>query len=339
MKYPLPLFVGLMVCSPTFSQSNDSARFYFQKGIQEKNVRHLLQASRYFDKAIQFDPKYTEALLENAYANLEMRKLDNAKAEFTRVNELDPNNLSAIKELTELYFNYRQFSKAIEFAMKCAGCSNVERIIAMCNFEQEDYGKAIKGLLNVLTKSPNDAEATYTLAKSYLEIDDYQNAIPYYNKAINLDLTKSAWMFELGFLYYNQNDYKNAVVFFEKAAQSGYPQSNDFNENLGYAYIYSGQFDKGEKVLLAILERKPGNKELMRDMAEAYYSQKMYDKSLEYCQKLMELDAKDGKALYQAGMCFQKKGNKAKGEGMCDKAIELDPSLNSLRQKQMSAGL
>jgi tetratricopeptide (TPR) repeat protein len=103
--------------------------------------------------------------------------------------------------------------------------------------------------------------------------------------------------------------------------------------------MFSGEFEKGEKMLLAILARKPGNVDILRDIAEAYYTQKMYDKSLEFCQKLMEADAKDAKALYQAGLCFQKKGQKDKGQGMCDKAIEMDPSLASMRQKSMTMGL
>jgi tetratricopeptide (TPR) repeat protein len=74
-------------------------------------------------------------------------------------------------------------------------------------------------------------------------------------------------------------------------------------------------------------------------MAEAFYGQKNYDKSLEYWEKLMLINAKDGKALYQAGLCFQKKGQTQKGQLMCDKAIEMDPSLASLRQKNMSMGL
>ncbi|MEO7537234.1 MAG: tetratricopeptide repeat protein, partial [Ferruginibacter sp.] len=139
--------------------------------------------------------------------------------------------------------------------------------------------------------------------------------------------------------YYNQNDFKNAAVFFNKAAEGGYPQSNDFMENLGYAYIYTGEFEKGEKLLLSVMAKKPGNKEMMRDLAEAFYKQKMYDKSLEYCEKLMILDAKDAKALYQAGLCFQKKGQKEKGQSMCNKAIEMDPSLAGMRQKNMSMGL
>ena len=49
---------------------------------------------------------------------------------------------------------------------------------------------------------------------------------------------------------------------------------------------------------------------------------------------------KDAKAMYQAGMCFQKKGDKDRGMGLCDKAIEIDPSLASMRKQQMmGAGL
>lgn len=322
-----------------FSQNPDSAIFYFQKGMEEKAARHLLPASRQFDKATQFNPRLKEAWLENGYANLEMRKTDIAKGHFTKLYELDPANKAAIRELTSLYFDYRQFQKAIEFAGKCAGCENAEKILAMSNYHLEDYGAAVKGLLCVIAKTPNDAEATYTLGRSYLDMEQYKQAVPYYNKAVELDATKNVWAYELGLLYYNLNDFKHAATFFIKAAEAGYPAGNDFSENLGYAYIYGGEFEKGEKLLLGILAKKPGNKDILRDIAEAYYGQKMYDKSLEFCQKLMELDMKDAKALYQAGLCFQKKGEKDKGQGMCDKAIEMDPSLAGMRQKSMTMGL
>ena len=339
MKTIATLTIYLLAAGSLFSQVNDSAKVYYQKGLDEKNAHHFLVASKYFDKAVQFDPKFTAAYLENGYANIEMRKTDIAKAHFFKVYELDPSNTEAMKQLTDLYYSYRQFQKAIELASKCKNCDNAKRVIAMSNFQLEDYGNSVKGLTDVLAKNPADAEATYTLGRSYLEMEQYKQAIPYYSKAIQLDATKNVWMYELGLIYYNQNDFKNAAVFFGKAADAGYTQTNDFAENLGYAYIYSGEFEKGEKLLLGILAKKPGNKDILRDIAQAYYDHKMFDKSLEYCQKLMEMDSKDAKALYQAGLCFQKKGQKDKGQAMCDKAIEMDPSLASLRQKSMSAGL
>ena len=73
-------------------------------------------------------------------------------------------------------------------------------------------------------------------------------------------------------------------------------------------------------------------------MAEIFYKQKQYDKSLEYCQRLMEKDPKDAKALYQAGLVFQKRGKKDRGQQMCDAAIEMDPALASLRHKKEMPG-
>ena len=337
MRNPLTMLaIGIMAFSQVFAQKTDSSEIYFQKGIEEKTNKHFLQASKFLDKAIQFNPKYKQAYLENGYVNLEMRKTDQAMMHFTKVLELEPSNSAAIKEMMDLYYNYRQFAKAKEMAGKCSGCSNAEKIKAMCSYQEEDYGNAVKGLMSYLAKNPTDAEATYTLARSYLDMEDYRNAVPYYNKAVLLDGEKNVWMYELGLLYYSQEDFKNAVVLFNKASEKGYPQKSDFQENLAYAYMFSGQQEQGERMLLALLEKKPGNKEMIRDMAEALYKGKLYDKSLGYCQKLMEMDMKDGKALFQAGLCFQKMGQKDKGQAMCDKAIEYDPSLAGMRQKQMT---
>lgn len=339
MKRIIVLIPALVACLASIAQNTDSSGFYFRKGMEEKNARHFMVASKLFDEATRQDAKNKEAWVANGFSNLEMRKTDVAKGHFTKAYEIDPSDKIVIKELASLYFDYRQFKQAIEFAGKCAGCENAERVIAMSSYHLEDYATAVKGLQNVLAKNPADAEATYTLGRSYLDMEAYKSAVPYYNKAVQLDATRNVWAYELGLLYYNLDDFKNAAIFFTKAAAAGYPESNDFAENLGYAYIYSGEFEKGEKMLLGILAKKPGNKDILRDIAEAYYRQKMYDKSLEYCQRLMELDMKDAKALYQAGLCFQKKGQKEKGQGMCDKAIEMDPSLASMRQKNMTMGL
>jgi tetratricopeptide (TPR) repeat protein len=335
-----PMTVMLLMASiPLFAQQTDSAEFYFQKGIEQRAAKKYLLAANALDKAVQFNPKYKEAYLENGYVNLEMRKTDNAINNFSKVVEIDPSNIQAINELMELYYNYRQFSKAKEMAAKCNSCLKAEKIIAMCNFQEEDYGNAVKGLMSYLANNSQDAEATYTLGRSYLEMEQFKQAIPYYAKAVILNEEKNMWAYELGMIYYTIEDFKNAVVYFNKAADKGYPKKTDFVENLGYAYMYSGQTEQGEKMLTELMAKKPENKEMLRDIAEVFYQTKMYDKSLGYCQKLMEMDMKDGKALYQAGLCFQKMGQKDKGQAMCDQAIELDPSLAGKRQKQMSPGL
>ena len=329
------ILIALCVSLTAFGQPNaDSAQVYFNKALTEKTAKRFLVAAQYFDKAIKFKPDFTQAYIGLGQVNLEMRRTDQARVSFLQANKLEPSNKDVIKELMQLYFSYREFDKAIEFANKCTACPGALRVVGMSYYQQEDYPAAVKALTAALAQDNRDAEATYTLARTYLDMEEYDKAVPWYIKATTLDETKSSWMYELGLLYFNNNHYGDAAAAFRKAADHGYAQTSDFNENLGYAALNSGDYKSGEELLLAVYKKKPGKLDILRDMSEIFYEKHLYDKSLEYCQKLMELNNQDSKALYQAGLCFQKKGAKEKGQQMCDKAINMDPSLASLRKKQ-----
>lgn len=318
----------------TSTGQTDSSQFYYKKGVVERKARRYMVAANYFDKAIHFDPKNVEAYIENGQVNLEMRRIDAAQGNFTKANALQPNNTAISDELASLYFNNRQFQKAIDLAQKCSTCPNRERIIAMSYYSLEDYAKAVPGLQRALTKKPDDADVSYTLARAYLEMEDYKKAIPAYQKAISLDASKGTWMYELGLIFYNKNALPEALKYFKMAEGAGYIKSNDFYENIGFAYLNTGDIENGMKNLTTVLSRKPRNKELLTDIAQAMFTAKKYDDALVYYQKLLELDAKDANALYMAGMTFQRKGMKERGQQMCDQAIKLDPSLSKNRQKK-----
>ncbi len=302
--------------------------------MDEKTARRYLVASGYFDKSIKFDPKNLQSYIQNGVVDLEMRKIDAAQGNFTKAYSLEPTNPVVVQELTSLYFNNRQFQKAIDLAQKCTSCPDADRIIAMSYYNLEDYGKAIPGLQKALAKKPDDAEAAYTLGRSYLEIEDYKRAIQAYQKAVSLDAAKSVWMYELGLIYYTNNDFPNALKYFKMAELAGYIKSNDFYENIGFAYLNTGDVENGMKNLQTVLSRKPKDKELLTDIAQAMYSSRKYDDALVYYQKLLEINPKDANTLYMAGITFQKKGQKDRGQSMCDEAIKLDPSLAKNRQKK-----
>ncbi|HRN78982.1 MAG TPA: tetratricopeptide repeat protein [Ferruginibacter sp.] len=334
----LILLIGCAIPLKGLSNNSDSASFYFQKGIAEKEAKRFLPASSAFDKAVTFDPNMVSAYLENAQVSMEMRRIHQAMELFKKVHQLDPQNTMAISALMELNYNYRNYREAIRFAELCKGCEKSDKIIGMSLYQLEEYPAAEKKLQEASRKYEQDAEIFYTLGKNYLDMEEYAKAIPYYEKAVIIDPTKGRWMYELGLICYNQSKYQEAVAAFDKAAVAGYTQSNDFKENLGFAAIYAGYDERGEALLLELQSKKPGNTEITRSLAEIYYQQRKYDKSLKMCQLLMEKNPDDSKALYQAGLNFIKKGEKDRGQQMCDKAIEEDPSLASLRKKKEMLG-
>ena len=323
-----------------FSQNADSSQYYFKKGLGESALRHYAVAGKNFDKAIQFNSNFAEAYVANGKANLEMSRIYEANQNFTKAYQLQPSNNEVIKELASLYFNNRQFQKAIELVQKCNDCADADRILGMSYYHTEDYGKAVTFLQKAILKNDKDGEAAYTLGRTYLELENEKNAIPQFQKAIILEPARNQWAYELGLIYYNQNDYKNALKYFNQASENGFNKNNDYYENYGFAQLYTGDAENGIKTLTQILERKPNNKELLNNIANAMYETKRYDDALVYFQKLLELNPKDANSLFMAGMTFQKMGQKEKGQKICDNAIAMDPSLAKNRQKKdMPMGL
>lgn len=328
------LFVCLsLVTLPAIAQNADSARYYLNKGISENNSRLYAVASKDFEKAIQFKPDLTEAYIWNGKTNLSMDRMAKAEENFQKAYELDPKNNEVLGQLAILTFNNHEFQKAIDLVTKASNFDGALRIMGMSYYHLEDYGKAAKFLKDAVNKNNQDAEAYYTLGRTYLQLEDEKNAIGAYLKAIDLKKDNSQWSYELGLIYYNQNDFKSALKYFDIAANTGFNKSNDFYENYGFAQIYSGDAENGVKTLGTVMEHKPGNKELINNIAFALYQSGKYNVSLLYFQKLLELNPKDAQSLYMCGMVLQKTGQKEKGEKLCDNAINLDPSLKKYRQK------
>ena len=316
-----------------FSQ-NDSAVYYFQKALEEHKSGRLAVADNYLSKSIGFNKDFTAAYIAKGKVNLSMRRVYDALQSFSKANELDPANEEVIKELAELYFNNRQYQQAMEFVKKCKTCSDADRMMGLIYYNTEDYGKALSYLEKAAASDKNDALTSYTLGRTFLELEDEKKAITHFVNAINSDNTRNVWMYELALIYYSQEQYAEALKYFHAAAQAGYNTTNDFNENLGFAQLYARETDNGLQTLTSLLERKPNNKELLGNIASALYYTAKYDEAISYYDKLLTLDQKNAAALYMAGMAFQKKGDKEKGQKMCDKAIEMDPSLAKNRQKR-----
>lgn len=337
------VFFSLLVCllsSATFAQNSDSANFYYNKGIAEDSARLYAVAENDFSKAISFDPNFVEAYVASGKTNLSMRRIAEAQGDFNKAYELAPTNKDVIAQLMTLTFNNRQFQKAIDLAQKCKDCDNASRVLGMSYYNLEDYGKAEKFLKEALNNNSKDAESAYTLGRTYLELEDEKSAIPQFENAVALEPTRAQWQYELGLIYYSQNDFKNSLKYFDLASANGYFKNNDFYENYGFAQIYLGDADGGLKTLNIVMERKPNNKELLNNIAHAFYDTQKYQQALDYFTKILNLNPKDATTLYMAGLTFQKLGQIEKGKKICDHAIAMDPSLSRYRQKnEMPSGL
>ncbi len=333
-KLPLTIcFFAILTSLPIFSFSQDSASAFYKSGMENFSSGLYNAASKDFDKAIQLNPAYAEAYIANGKVNMEMNRIYEANTNFSKAHELQPKNKEVTRELMLIQFNSNKNEQAIQLAGQC-GCDEAARVMGISYYRLEDYGNAQIWLQKALKQNDKDGEVSYTLGRTFLELEKDNDAITYYEKAVKDEPTRNNWQYELGLLYYNANRFADAAKTFQDAANAGYRQTNDFLENLGFCQLYGGDITNGMKNLNTVLEHKPGNVTLLTNIAYAMYSTKRYEGAVEFYQKVLNLNPTDANSLYMAGMAFQKMGQKDKGQAICDKAIEMDPSLAKYRQKK-----
>jgi tetratricopeptide (TPR) repeat protein len=336
MKNLVLTFISVGIFTTAFSQSADSAAHYFNKGVEEKNARRYMVAYQQLQKAVQYKPEVAEYQKEAGFVALELRKYDQARVHFEQVYKLKNDDAAALEQLAKLNFSLRRYPQAIQYAeqMKQKNINGYNFILGKSHYEQENYGEAYKYLQAAAKEDPNNAEIPYLIARSFVDMSNYKVAAQFFDEAIAKDTSKTNWIYEAGLTYFAIPNAKKAVEYFERAIAKGYKTTNDVLENLSNAYLQAGQPQKGIDLMKNLLEKKPADMALLWNLAQAHYKTGKYDDAITYWDRMLYFDKDNAKPLYMIGICYQKKGDKAKGEQLCDKAIQMDPSLQSLKQKK-----
>jgi tetratricopeptide (TPR) repeat protein len=342
MKSTLFLFLIIFsITSKGFSQK-DSADYFLRKGLEEKQNGRRMESLKNLEKAAHFDENNKEVVAGLASAYLDLRKYAQARETFKKLVALGDESAANYKQLMTLSFNLKLSDDAILYAKKLKQIDPSEKvnyIIGKINYDRDNYGEAIQYLNDAGKEEPSNAEIPYLIARCYGDMMNYKLAVPNFQKAIQLDPSKTNWMYELGLTCYAMNDDKNALKYILEAGEKGYPKDNDYMENLGIAYLNTGNLDDGAKIMTEILKKRPSDLNILNMLAEAYYYKGKYQQAMDYWDTMLGYDKTNASALYMIGMCYMKKGDKEKGTRLCDKAIEMDPNLASHKQKKMDMGL
>ena len=326
----------------SFAQS-DSSAIYLKKGLEEKGKGRLMESYKAFDKAYSYNKNDKQVVSLLASSLFELRRYPQAREKYLELEKMGDNSVATYKQLMNLSFNLRQFDDATKYANLVKKADPAEKVyyfIGKAHYDSENYGEAIKYLKMAADEQPNNAEVPYMIARSYADMMNYKMAMPFFEKTLALSPTDIRTMYEMGLIYYAMHDDKNSLKYLLMAGDNGYKRDNEYLENLAIAYLNTGNTDKGLNILTEALGRRPADINLLNMIAEANYDAKRFEQAIQYWDKILEMDKTNASALYMIGMSYQKKGDKQKGTALCDKAIEMDPSLSRNKQKvSMPGGL
>lgn len=340
MRYILSVALATL-STAAFAQS-DSSQYFLQKGLEEKTKGRVMESYKAFDKAYAYNKTDKQVVEELAKSLFDMRRYPQSKEKYMELEKMGNPSAATLKQLMNLSFNMRQFDEAVKYAQALKKVDPSEKVsyyLAKAYYDQENYGQAIKFLTEAAKEEPQNAEVPYMVARSYADMMNYKAAIPHFQKALELKPDNTRWMYEMALIYYAMHDDKNSLKYMLEAGEKGYKRDNEYLENLGIAYLNAGETDKGLAIMKEILERRPSDMNVLNMIAEACYNAKKYDDAINYWDEILRLDKENAAALYMIGMSYQQKGEKGKGMALCDKAIQMDPSLQRNKQKISMPGM
>ncbi|MEE8481126.1 MAG: tetratricopeptide repeat protein, partial [Desulfobacterales bacterium] len=173
------------------------------------------------------------------------------------------------------------FSATIQNSANLESLSNSALSNGIDLYIQKDYRGAIREFQRSIGLSPNSSystQATEYMANAYLKLDDAENAIKTYKRAISLNTTNDELHIKLGNLYYTQERYQEAQNEYEKAVEL-YPTAKS-HYSLGQAYLETGRYMDAHTQFSKVHRLDPKSPNGRYGIGLAYSKQERYEDAI-----------------------------------------------------------
>ncbi len=258
-----------------YPESNRHPYAYFYLGDYYSDNGKFKRAVRWFDKVKPSGLDKTtkdEYFFKAGYAAFMTKDYDKAVSNFNRVsvgNSKYDNPILYYK--SHIYYEDGKYDKALDGFMELEKDDAFKKVvpfyIAQIYYLKKDYAKAIEYALP-LTGEGSDrrqADMARIVADSYFAQKRYKDAIPFYEKTIQLSKEpRREDYYHLGFASYFLKDYEKAAENLSKVTSKNDLMSQNAYYHLGYCYIKLGD-KKRARVAFDAASKYDFDKEIQED--------------------------------------------------------------------------
>jgi tetratricopeptide (TPR) repeat protein len=187
-----------------------------------------------------------------------------------------------------------------------------------------NYDKAIDYAQKALELDKENAAIHYELSQLYSLTGSYGYSIDYAEKAVKIDPNHEWYSLHLAQLYRTNGYYKEAAKTYEGLAKN-YPKKVEYTFYLAEAYIYSGQQQKAIDALSKIEQVVGVNEELSLQKRDLYLQMGEKNKAVQTMQNLINNFPKEPRYYGYLAETYSAIGQSNKAYETYQKILELDP--------------
>jgi serine/threonine protein kinase/regulator of sirC expression with transglutaminase-like and TPR domain len=305
------------------------AREYFAHGLEKSRLGDAAGAMEAFNNSIRLNPKDAETFYRRANTNYDLKKYDDAIADYSQAINLDQNYIKAyfnrgltrfeIKDLRGAIADYTQLLKI----QPNDPDTYYERGLAY--FELKDYPIAIKDFTDVIRLQPSLAKAFRSRGMAKAGGGDLQGAISDYTEAIRLEPSNIDAYYSRGRARFHLGDYKGALGDYSQViridAKSVDAYANRCSTQLNLGAHQAAIDDCTQAISLNTEDSVPYNNRCI-----AYFNLRDYQKAIEDCTQAIKLNPKNNNAYGNRGLAYAAAGNKESAIADYTAAIGINPN-------------
>ncbi|MGA1843672.1 MAG: tetratricopeptide repeat protein [bacterium] len=311
----------------------DYAESWNQLGNLYLAQNNLQEAAEQFAKALDLDPGHVKAHINLGLVYSQRDRIDDAIQQFTEAVNLDPNSAEAHNNLGSLYLGQRRFDQAMLHLKKALDIRpDYQKAIinlGMLHVSLNDHKKAEHLFQKALEMDSNCVEAYNQLGYLYLVKQEFDRAIASFQQILQLWPEDPRAYFYLGKAYYALGQTDAAIKAWQKALDLQ-PGSESVHLNLGNAYFEMGDFRKAqEEWRLALAGKHIDIPTHLVNMGMVYFQTEKYDKAVSAWEKAAELRPGDTNLLYNIALAYYQQGLYREAGDVLKECMRLQPDFQN----------
>jgi predicted O-linked N-acetylglucosamine transferase (SPINDLY family) len=172
------------------------------------------------------------------------------------------------------------------------------------------YTEAEQKFKTVLLYESNNAAAWMNLGMIYYLTEKYKEAIDILTKSLDIDPSNAALHYNFGLVLEKISNYAQAIEAYRQAIALN-PKYTDAYNNLGNILLKTGQTQEAEAVYRQAIKEIPNDFGSYQNLGNTLMVNSNWDEAIETYLKALTLKPRDPDILYNLGLAYEAKGEKA----------------------------
>ncbi|MDZ8056356.1 MAG: tetratricopeptide repeat protein [Aulosira sp. ZfuVER01] len=281
-----------------------------------------------YDKALEIEPDYHEARLNQGIALGNLGRNEEALASFDKALEFKPdyqvawlNRGNALDDLGRYEEAIASFDKALEFKPDYQ-LAWYNRGIALRNLGR--YEEALANYDQALEFKPDDQDAWLNRGIALRNLGRYEEALANYDQALEFKPDDHLVWLNQGNALDDLGRYEEALTSFDKALEFK-PDYQDAWNNQGIALRNLGRYEEALASYNKALEFKPDDHLSWNNRGNALFNLGRYEEALASYNKALEFKPDDHLSWNNRGNALFNLGRSEEAIASYDKALEFQP--------------